>query len=90
MPHLDWSEVVLDRFEVVLDRFELCFNKHSTVMKVAAGAVGAVVVFKTSGYLLRKYVLVPNLTILDDLPNLGRPRKGNKKLGGRAIICGGR
>lgn len=41
------------------------------------------------GKLIRKYWLIPRITILDDLPKLGTKRLG-QKLPGTAIICGGR
>jgi hypothetical protein len=39
--------------------------------------------------LLRTVVFIPNLTVLDDLPQAGKKRKDGK-LNGRAVICGGR
>ncbi|KAG8875042.1 hypothetical protein FRB97_005463 [Tulasnella sp. 331] len=50
--------------------------------------IAVAVVFNVLGKLLRKFVLVPKLTIMDDLPRLGMKRKDGK-IAGRAVICGG-
>ncbi|KAG9047421.1 hypothetical protein FS837_002277 [Tulasnella sp. UAMH 9824] len=55
----------------------------------ALGAVASVAaLYKLAGYILRELVLVPKLTILRDVEDLHKPRKG-RKIPGRAVICGG-
>ncbi|KAG8993377.1 hypothetical protein FRB95_006375 [Tulasnella sp. JGI-2019a] len=55
---------------------------------VATAGLGTVVAVNLLGKLLRRSVLVPTLTIMDDLPNVGKGRKDGK-LKGRAVVCGG-
>ncbi|KAG8913742.1 hypothetical protein FRC01_004408, partial [Tulasnella sp. 417] len=57
-------------------------------LKALAAAVSVIALYKLTGYILRELVLVPKLTILRDVENLHKPRKGSK-IPGRAVICGG-
>ncbi|KAG9018335.1 hypothetical protein FRB93_000038 [Tulasnella sp. JGI-2019a] len=50
--------------------------------------LGLIVLINVLGKLARKFVFVPTLTILDDLPNFAQKRKDDK-IAGRAVICGG-
>ncbi|KAG8909668.1 hypothetical protein FRC00_009679, partial [Tulasnella sp. 408] len=43
--------------------------------------------YKLSGHILRDYILVPKITILNDIPKLHLPR--SDKIRGRVVICGG-
>lgn len=43
--------------------------------------------YKLSGRILRNYVLIPKVTILEDIPNLHLPR--SDKIRARVVICGG-
>lgn len=44
--------------------------------------------YKLSGHILRDYILVPRITILNDIPKLHLPR--SDKIRGRVVVCGGR
>lgn len=55
----------------------------------AAVALGTVVSLNLLGKLARRNLLVPGLTILDDLPNVGQKRKDGKRKE-TVVICGGR
>lgn len=58
-------------------------------LQAFGAAVAVVALYELTGYVLRELILVPRLTILRDLDDLGKPRKGGK-IPGRAIVCGGR
>lgn len=60
----------------------------SKALKALGVAASAVALYKLAGYVLRELMLVPKLTILRDVEDLHKPRKGGK-IPGRVIICGG-
>ncbi|KAG8971959.1 hypothetical protein FRC05_010494 [Tulasnella sp. 425] len=60
----------------------------SKALKALGVAVSAVALYKLAGYILRELMLVPKLTILRDVEDLHKLRKGGK-IPGRVIICGG-
>ncbi|KAG9018334.1 hypothetical protein FRB93_000037 [Tulasnella sp. JGI-2019a] len=51
--------------------------------------LGSIVAIRVLVKIVRKTVLIPKLTILDDLPMVGQTRNDGK-IRGRAVICGGR
>ncbi|KIO18264.1 hypothetical protein M407DRAFT_32070 [Tulasnella calospora MUT 4182] len=59
-----------------------------TALKALGAAASVAALYKLAGYILRELVLVPKLTILRDVEDLHKPRKG-PKIPGRAVICGG-
>lgn len=54
-----------------------------------AKAVSLLTLLVAIGKALREYVLVPRLTAVKDLPQLGKPRKGGR-LPGTVVVCGRR
>lgn len=54
-----------------------------------ATLLGLLLVLRLLGNLARKFILVPKLTIMADLPKLGQDRQDGK-IAGRVVICGGR
>lgn len=58
-------------------------------LKALGVAASVVTLYKLAGYALRELVLVPTLTVLRDVEDLHKPRKGGK-IPGRVVICGGR
>lgn len=63
----------------------------NSLLLAKALAIGAFsfAVLSQLGILVRRYVLIPKLTILDEIPQLGKPRKDRTKISGRAVVCGG-
>ncbi|KAG8895307.1 hypothetical protein FRC00_007625, partial [Tulasnella sp. 408] len=59
------------------------------VLKAFSAAMFVAALYKLAGYILRELLLVPKLTILRDVEDLRKARKG-PKIPGRAVICGGR
>lgn len=57
-------------------------------LKALGVAASVVTLYKLAGYALRELVLVPTLTVLRDVEDLHKPRKGGK-IPGRVVICGG-
>ncbi|KAG8897825.1 hypothetical protein FRC00_003768, partial [Tulasnella sp. 408] len=57
-------------------------------LKALATAAAITITYKVAGYIVRDLVLVPKLTIQEDVKNLHKPRRG-RKIPGRAVICGG-
>ncbi|KAG9047422.1 hypothetical protein FS837_002278 [Tulasnella sp. UAMH 9824] len=57
-------------------------------LKALTTAASAAFLYKLAGYIVRDLVLVPKLTIQEDVKDLHKPRKG-PKIPGRAVICGG-
>ncbi|KAG9018813.1 hypothetical protein FRB90_009283 [Tulasnella sp. 427] len=51
-------------------------------------AASVVALFKLTGHVLRKYIIIPKTTILKDIDVLNRPRKDGK-IPGKVVICGG-
>ena len=51
--------------------------------------VAAPVALWLAGGLARRLFLVPTLTVMSDLPQLGKPRQG-PKMKGEVVVCGGR
>lgn len=84
MNSLEWPDFNFD-----FDLQEVV-QTHPRLTRAAVVVAGSYAAYKVSGYLLREYFFVPNLTMLGDLPALGKPRKGGKKLGRKAVVCGGR
>ncbi|KAG8873515.1 hypothetical protein FRB97_006658 [Tulasnella sp. 331] len=50
--------------------------------------LGSLLILQGLGRMVRRLVLMPKFTIMDDIPSLGRDRKDGK-IAGRAVICGG-
>ncbi|KAG9047419.1 hypothetical protein FS837_002275 [Tulasnella sp. UAMH 9824] len=75
----------------VEDSLKHLLNDHQAVeaLKALGTAASVVALYKLAGYILRELVLVPKLTILRDVEDLRKPRKGGK-IPGRAVVCGGR
>jgi hypothetical protein len=51
--------------------------------------IALALVYKIISTLVRRH-LRATLTVLDDIPRLGIPRKAGRKLSGTAVVCGGR
>lgn len=64
-------------------------TSNLSFMTVPAMLLGVILAVNLLGKLIRKTVLIPKLTIMDDLPNVGRKR-ADGKIKGRAVVCGGR
>ncbi|KAG8993688.1 hypothetical protein FRB90_000621 [Tulasnella sp. 427] len=62
--------------------------RASKTIKALGVATSAAVIYKLAGYVLRELILVPKLTILKDVEELHKPRKGGR-IPGRVVICGG-
>ncbi|KAG8899369.1 hypothetical protein FRC00_001525, partial [Tulasnella sp. 408] len=69
-------------------RHMLSDDQALKTLKVLGAAASVAALYKLAGYILRDLVLVPKLTILWDVEDLHKPRKGGK-IPGRAVICGG-
>lgn len=65
------------------------YPTHSRVLLLGGSVVLVVVALRTLGSILRHTVLVPQLTILADIPNLGKRSKA-QRIPGQVVICGGR
>lgn len=63
--------------------------QDSKTLKALAATASIALLYKLAGYIVRDLVLVPKLTIQEDVKDLHKPRKG-RKIPGRAVICGGR
>lgn len=58
------------------------------LVNIAKAAISLILVL-AFGKALREYVLIPKLTVVKDLPHLGKPRTDGR-LPGTVVICGGR
>ncbi|KAG8987546.1 hypothetical protein FRB90_003293, partial [Tulasnella sp. 427] len=61
---------------------------HSTLAYTALAVVALWAAYRAIGNFVHRR-LVAKLTIIDDLPQLGKPTSGGNKVQGCAVICGG-
>ncbi|KAG8993378.1 hypothetical protein FRB93_001991 [Tulasnella sp. JGI-2019a] len=64
------------------------FHPNGRWIMVATAGLGIIISMNLLGKLIRQTVFVPKLTIMDDLPNVGKRRKDGKRKG-RVVVCGG-
>ncbi|KAG8871104.1 hypothetical protein FRB97_009008 [Tulasnella sp. 331] len=76
---------------IISDRTWTAFTTaipNGTWVTVATAGLGAVIAVNLLSKVVRRTILIPKMTILDDLPKVGTRRKdGNRK--GCAVVCGG-